>query len=274
MITDDIEGLSAAYAVDAVNDVERALFEAHLAGCPQCLAELDSLRAAATELTSLTTSAPPAPLRAAVLRDIHAIRPLPPQVALEAAPEPEVAPSASPPAPASQGSKRDKPARGAHNRGRWLVGVAAAVVLATGGLTWHPWSPGRSVAQLITMEQLLHAKDVQRFETKATAGTVTVLRSVSLNKATITTAYLPAAPTGKVYELWLQQGQSMVKAGFIAGGTSNTAVLQGNPATATATAITIEPDGGSPNPTRRNWPKSTSLDGELQPTTQHRGVGS
>ncbi|MEP7018495.1 MAG: anti-sigma factor [Actinomycetota bacterium] len=251
MITDDIEGLSAAYAVDAVNAVERALFEAHLAGCNQCQTEVDSLRSAATELSSLTTSTPPAPLRAAVLRDIHAVRPLPPKVTPEAAPEPEAAISASPtpPAPASLDSKRDKRARGDHQRRRWLAGIAAAAVLATGGLTWHPWSTGKSPAQLIAMEQLLHAKDVQRFETKASTGTATVLRSVSLNKAIITTTNLLAAPQGKVYEVWLQQGQTMVKAGFISGGPSNTIVFQGNAATATAAAITIEPAGGSPTPT-------------------------
>ncbi len=150
MITDDIEGLSAAYAIDAVNLVERALFEAHLAGCNQCQAEVDSLRGAATELTTLTTTTPPAPLRAALMRDIHAVRPLPPQVTPKTAHEPEDAPWASPapPTPASLDSKREKPTRGAHNRGRWLAGVAVAVVLATISLTWHPWTSSRSAAQL------------------------------------------------------------------------------------------------------------------------------
>ena len=48
MIADDIHGLTGAYAVDAVDDVERARFEAHLADCPQCQAEVTTLRAAAS----------------------------------------------------------------------------------------------------------------------------------------------------------------------------------------------------------------------------------
>lgn len=251
MITDDIEGLSAAYAVDAVDDVERALFESHLTGCPQCQAEVASLLGAATELTTQTTTAPSPRLRSAILRDISTVRPLPPRLTAEATPEPRVAAPASPapPAPDGLGSHRDKHARRAHPRGRWLAGLAAAALLATGGLTWHPWPATRSAVQLTAMEQLLHAADVQHFETKTGAAIATVIRSASLNKAVITTTNLPPATQGKVYELWLKQGQTMVKAGFTLGGPPNTAMLQGNPATAAAAGITLEPTGGSPSPT-------------------------
>jgi len=37
---DDIHGLSGAYAVDAVDAVDGALFEAHMSGCSQCQAEV------------------------------------------------------------------------------------------------------------------------------------------------------------------------------------------------------------------------------------------
>ena len=42
----DIHGLSGAYAVDALDDVERAEFERHLGQCPECQEEVASLRAA------------------------------------------------------------------------------------------------------------------------------------------------------------------------------------------------------------------------------------
>lgn len=103
MSDDDIHGLSGAYAVDAVDDVERARFEAHMAGCSQCRHEVDSLRAAAGELALVSVAAPPPSLRAAVLRDISSVRPLPPLVTPEheaSAPEP-AAPSVAPPAPSA-----------------------------------------------------------------------------------------------------------------------------------------------------------------------------
>ena len=43
MNSDDIHALSGAYAVDALDDVERAEFERHLASCAACREEVASL---------------------------------------------------------------------------------------------------------------------------------------------------------------------------------------------------------------------------------------
>ena len=247
MNNDDIHNLSGAYAVDAVDEVERARFEAHLASCPQCQAEVAGLRAAAGELSSTSLTAPPPSLRASLLRDISSVRPLPPEVTSQEAAAPEPVTLSAPSAPTSLESKRAEQAR----RGpwlKWLAGVAAAVVLATGGLVWHPWTSGTSTAQLTATQQVLQARDAQRFEKKLGAATATIVRSPSLNKAVIVTANLPAAPVGKVYELWLQQGKTLVKAGFLPNGSSKTVLLEGDASTAAGAGITIEPAGGSPTP--------------------------
>ena len=275
MNNDDIHGLSGAYAVDAVDDVERARFEAHLDECSQCQGEVESLRVAAGELTLVTSVSPPPSLRAAVLQGISAVRPLPPRVTSEEAPSPELAisvatlapatestspeltsnngpkhlPAHVPTAPASLGRKRAERARRAPPLRQWLVGVAAAAVLATGGLVWQPWSTGTSTVQLTATQHVLQAKDAQRFETKLGDATATIVRSSSLKKAVIVTADMPAPPAGKVYELWLQQGLTMVKAGFMPAGAANTVLLQGDAATAQAVGITVEPTGGSETPT-------------------------
>ena len=250
-VDDDIHGLSGAYAVDAVDDVERARFEAHMAGCSQCRDEVASLRTAAGELASMTLASPPPSLRAAVLRDIGSVRPLPPRVTPEQASAPEpTAPTAAPSAPsapASLESKRAERARRAPLR-QWLVGVAAAAVLATGGLVWSPWSSETSTVQLTATQQVLQAKDAQRFEQKVGDATATIVRSTSLKKAVIVTANMPDAPAGKVYELWFQQGPAMVRAGLMPAGPSNTVLLDGDAATATGVGITVEPAGGSATP--------------------------
>jgi len=245
MSDDDIHGLhglAGAYAVDAVDDIERARFESHLAGCSACQHEVQSLRAAAGELSLASITAPPASLRTAVLRDISAIRPLPPVMD---APESPVS---------LDGRRTQRMERAQQTRrspGRWLAGVAAAAVIATGGVLWHPWSgvPERGNAQLTATQQVLQAKDAQRFEQRVGGATATVVRSPSLNRAVIVTANLPAAPRGKVYEVWLQQGKTMVKAGFVPVGASHPVLLQGNAATAVGAGITIEPVGGSETPT-------------------------
>ena len=251
MNNDDIHGLTGAYAVDAVDDDERARFEAHLAGCSQCQAEVASLRAAASELAAGTLASPPSSLRASVLRDIGTVRPLPPLVGSEQASEagPVTGSASSEPSPpASLDSKRSERAHRAPHVRQWLAGAAAAAILATGGFVWHPWSAGTSAVQLTAMQQVLQAKDAQRFEKHVGAATATVVRSTGLNRAVIAVANLPAAPRGKVYELWLQHGTTMVKAGFLPKGSSNTVLLQGDAASASGAGITIEPAGGSPTP--------------------------
>ena len=54
----DIHALSGAYAVDALDDIERAQFERHLAECPACTAEVGSLREAAALLAETTAVDP------------------------------------------------------------------------------------------------------------------------------------------------------------------------------------------------------------------------
>ena len=80
-MTDDIHALSGAYAVDALDDIERAQFERHLAACPACQNEVASLREASALLAETTVAAPSAQLRDRVLACITTVRPLPPVVA-------------------------------------------------------------------------------------------------------------------------------------------------------------------------------------------------
>lgn len=247
MSNDDIHSLAGAYAVDAVDDDERARFEAHLTGCAPCQSEVTSLRAAAGELSSTTTTAPPPSLRASLMRDISSVRPLPPKVTPEEAPAPPPSILPNPAAPSLE-ARRAGRARRAPRR-QWLAGVAAAAVLATGGLVWHPWAPDTNTVQLTATQQVLQAGDAQRFVQKVGDATATVVRSPSLSKAVIVTDNLPAPPSGKVYQLWLQQGQRMVKAGFVPAGSSSTVLLQGDAATAAGAGVTLEPAGGSQTPT-------------------------
>ena len=57
---DEVEELLGAYALDAVNDEERAAVEAHLTECPRCRAEVDGHREVAAHLASTGAPAPDA----------------------------------------------------------------------------------------------------------------------------------------------------------------------------------------------------------------------
>ncbi|WP_121254237.1 anti-sigma factor [Nocardioides ferulae] len=235
----DIHALSGAYAVDALDDAERAEFEHHLAGCEACRWEVDSLREASALLPEIAPISPPPALRDRVLAEIATVRPLPPEVpAGSRAPEP-----ADTVVPIRRRSRRLVTG---------LVAAAAAVALVGGGVTvWQPWDdePGQEIVAS-PMQQVLEAEDAERYEQTFPDGAkATLVRSESMNKAVLLTEDMPPPPEGKVYELWLDHEEvGMVPAGLMEAG-EHSLMLEGDPATALAAGITVEPAGGSEEPT-------------------------
>lgn len=218
----EIHALSGAYAVDALDEHERAQFERHLAECAECRAEVDSLRDAASSLAETTEVAPPAHLRADVLSAIKTVRPLP---------------------PLPRHDDGQHAGRGRRFRGL-LVAAAAVAVVGTGTLVTQPWEDQPS-----TFDQVLAASDVDTASVPMNGGKVTVYRSESVGRAALKADDMPAPPEGKVYELWLQVDGEMVPAGLIDASGDQEFVLTGDASEATAAGITVEPDGGSPQPT-------------------------
>jgi anti-sigma-K factor RskA len=249
----DIHGLSGAYAVDALDDVERAEFERHLGQCPECQEEVTSLRAAAVELTHASAANPPAALRENLLQQIATVRPLPP-----------VTGRPGPAAPSEQhaGETLSQPATVTPLEGRrhriapmtWLVAAAAAVALVIGGLAWSPWNDEGSTQQppLSITEQVIRAKDAQRYEKDIDGARATIVRSKSLGRAVIIADNMPAAPAGKDFQIWYQDPQgAMHSAGVMPHEAKPTVsmVLDGDASKYNGVGITVEPAGGSTEPT-------------------------
>ena len=107
----DLHHLSGAYAVDALDDAERASFEQHLAVCADCRAEVAELSATAHSLGALTEATPPASLRDSVLSGIARVRPLPPLHEDAGEPAPVVT------APAADPAHRRRPRRDRRRHG-------------------------------------------------------------------------------------------------------------------------------------------------------------
>ena len=227
----DTHVLSGAYPLDAVDDLERAAFERHLATCAACRVEVSGFRSTTLQLSLLIGATPPQGLRQQVLDGISMVRPLPPQVTRTAGRLIEV--------------------RGRQMRFRWLAAAAAVVALGGGtGAALHSWNR-QTQTQVSLADRVIQAPDAQRFQqVVTTGGTATLVRSRSLGKAVIMTRNLAAAPAGKVYQLWLRPaGGSFISAGLLSTGADQSVVLDGDVGTAVGAGLSLEPAGGSSRPT-------------------------
>jgi anti-sigma factor RsiW len=220
----DIHALSGAYAVDALDDGERAEFERHLTSCATCRAEVDSLREAAALLPETTATEPPAALRDRVLAAAATVRPLPPEVAT-------VTPLA----------ERRRPRRVT----TLLAAAAAVVALGAGGVAWEL---GHDEGPQDQFSAIAQADDAKTFTVPLDGGgSATVVVSRQRNGAYIKTTGMPPAPSGHQYVLWLQHGLTMAPAGVMPADPDGTFLFSGDPASADGAAVSVENAGPMPS---------------------------
>ena len=118
----DLHKLTGAYAVDALDDLERARFEQHLQSCEDCRAEVAELRETAALLADTSAVAPPESLRSSVLAGISQVRPLPPEVSSPSVPSLDE----------TRGRRR--------GWAPFLVAAALALIVGIGAAGTQPWS--------------------------------------------------------------------------------------------------------------------------------------
>jgi anti-sigma-K factor RskA len=245
---------AASYALDALDPEERVPFEAHLAGCRECQAEVAAYREVASALAHAIPSAgPPSPaLRERILQNARQVRP----IATVARPAPT-----SPPASPRRSSMVP-----------WLVAaasLAAAIVIAVMGLG------ERERSQRLANELAVVRATLAREDSTLTAFLGPEVHVVSLTAASerkprlrvfwnhtrntfiVTALDFPPAPEGKTYQLWaLRKGKPALSMGTFtpdpSGRTMTTLAVA--PAITDGgliddCAMTVEPVGGSPQPT-------------------------
>jgi hypothetical protein len=110
--------------------------------------------------------------------------------------------------------KRHEERRRAPGLRNWLVGVAAAAVIALGGV-----GVGAYVAnQDDPLNQVLRAQDVRQATVDVSGGgTVTVSISSSKDAVVVKMNGVPVPPAGKVYQMWLipKDGSAPVSQGLM-----------------------------------------------------------
>jgi anti-sigma-K factor RskA len=189
---DAIHALTAAYALDALDEREEAEYEAHLGRCTDCQVELASFQTTASALAYAVEAPAPSPgLRARILEQ------------------------------ARSESRRAQVIELAPRR-RWafpaLAGAAAAAAVVA--LALGLWATSLS-SSLDEERQAREAQaaalavvgdpDAERFPLRGTNGTLLVAAG---GEAALVLRDLGSAPEGKLYEVWVSaDGDVMLPAG-------------------------------------------------------------
>lgn len=232
-MTDELNVLAGAYALDALDDGERDIFEEHLAECEECTEEVRGMRNAAAELSLTTMQAPPPQLRADILGAVSRVRPLPPVVDNVIA------------------LHRARAARSV-----WQVMAAACALIAIAVSGWgysqHQDAHRTASAQASVVAGLLKAPDLNARTTSFDKGTATVVYSKSERKIVLIGHGMPALSADKTYQLWmLPAAGNPISAGLFRADRSGNVELpvNGNLNGIPKMGVSVEPAGGSTQPT-------------------------
>lgn len=244
----DLLDISAAYALHAVDDAERQAIEQAVAAAePSTRAEFDSLvrgyREAMAAQSAATALAPPAHVLDAVLAAVQS-----PAVQKPAASPPADKPADRPAAePISLADARR------HRRNGWVAGLSAAaavVAITFAGITvaQRPGDTGPPVSA-----QVLAAPDVRTSATPIPGGgTATIVFSKDVNAAVLVMNDVTPPAPGTVYQIWLTgPDQVPVSRGTMDPDmvTPSTQALVTGIDSSTALSFSLEPPGGSEQPT-------------------------
>jgi anti-sigma-K factor RskA len=252
--------LAEVYALHALDDAERSAVDRYIADAApaeraEFLARVRQARETLT-LTFSTEEEPPAGLLDRIVAALPAQQPDAAAAGGEAAPaaSPVVArpvrEQPGPPVPDELTAARQRRAERRRPPGmrNWLIGVAAAALIAVGGV-----GVGAYVAsQNDPITQVMQAGDVRTATIGVKGGgTASLTLSPSKDAAVVKMNGVPAPPAGKVYQMWLipKDGSAPVSKGLMdAEALSKPAVVTGI-RSAASLGITVEPAGGSTTPT-------------------------
>jgi anti-sigma-K factor RskA len=252
--------LSGSYALDALSPEERASFEAALAASETLRSEAAELADTAALLGSgVPPATPPASLKAELLAKIASVPQLPaPSEDVDAA-DADLAP-----ADAAEPSSDASPARAAgpaarRARRRWFArpgfvtgAVAASVVLIAAvviGVGWpgpNGWGAQRELATISAASD-----SRQQTIDVAGGGQMTLVWSDRLGSSAVMVEGMSPLEPETTYELWyIDEGGARSAGTFDIDSSGSTwRILEGTMAPGDTVGMTVEPAGGSEQPT-------------------------
>jgi len=258
---------SGSYVLNAMDEAEREEFEAELAQSPELRNEVTELTDTAVLLgLAVNPVTPPPALKQNIMARLSQTPQLPKDVASEPfapvrtlravpaleseEPRQDVAPTLSPAATKAQARWYSRPVFG-------IAAAAAAVALIIGGVTTSNLLTQSSTntaasQQADALATINTASDVRRVaRSVSTGGTATLVWSNKLGKSVLIGTNLKSLPSDKTYELWyINAGGHATPAGtFESNGKSTLQALTGTMGKGDTVGVTVEPAGGSKQPT-------------------------
>ncbi|MDF3303858.1 anti-sigma factor [Rhodococcus sp. T2V] len=229
-MNDELVGMAYPYALDALDDTERRELDTDLAGTDEDTRstftdEVRRIREAFAVVSAVGAVEPPPRVRIRVLDDIR--RPAP--------------------APTSLAERRSR-------RRRWQIAVAAAAavgVLAGGTVIVRQLTEGPAPT---VSEQVLDAPDMHSSTSAiAAGGSATASYSKSQDAVVFVMDGVAPPSADTVYQLWLmpESGDAPVPAGTMSADDMQptTTIVLDDVGSMSKLAVTVEPSGGSPQPT-------------------------
>ncbi|MGK9146325.1 anti-sigma factor [Plantibacter flavus] len=163
---------------------------------------------------------------------------------------PATVPVAQPAAPVVGAAERKAASRWRRGTLGMVVGAAAAIGLIFGGVGLANTFGGGSLTQTVALAEINAAPDVQRAKVSMDDATATLVWSGELGKSALLVDGLGSLPADKVYELWYIGEGGPVSAGtFSAANGTTWRVLDGAMSAGDKVGVTVEPQGGSKQPT-------------------------
>lgn len=220
----DLHALVAPYALDAVDDLDRRRFDAHLLECASCAAQITGFSAAAAALAAAEADVPPAQLRSRIMSTVASV-------------------------PQNRTYSNQVPRR-TWRRILPALAVAAALVVPMVGVAEFMTARRNgtdAVAASTSVSSVLGAPDAAtRSKSVAGGGSIRVVTSRVRDAAIVAADGLPPLPEGKTYQVW-----TLASGGATARGTFTIAavVTADRLGSADRVAVTVEPGGGSARPT-------------------------
>ncbi|WP_116103262.1 anti-sigma factor [Amycolatopsis thermalba] len=226
----DVHMLTGAYALDALDELERRRFEEHLTECPDCEREVAELRATTARLGAAVSETPPPALRDRVLKQVRQVR-------------------------------QEPPARRTATRSRnWttrLLAAAAVIAIAVAAVSGvlavrAERQVDTAQAQYAALTELLSAPDVRTVSgtDAGIAGEARLVVSPSRDRAMLTMSGMPDQPADVTYQAWTIDASGPRSAGVMGhAGTTGAPLMFTGLAGVRTVAVTVEPAGGSGRPT-------------------------